>query len=121
MKTSKKPVRVIIIGMIFFLLLCLVALLFCAGPAPAASTAELKAELVKKYTGGNLSLNAHRPGATHLSRRPYQTPAVPVNLQPVVAKGKVYIFTTEDLAVTTGLLSMTAPKAADKPCRCLRI
>jgi hypothetical protein len=79
-------------------LLFLASLIVCA--VPAADAAKLKAELVNKEPEGILASMPTGPvqltypnGRTRLL--PYRS-----HLQPVVANGKVYIFTTKDLEVT---------------------
>ena len=82
------------------LLFFLASLIFCAVPAPAVGAAELKAELVKKTPEGILASMPTGPVQLtypdgHTKLLPYRS-----HLQPVVADGKVYIFTTKDLEVT---------------------
>jgi hypothetical protein len=79
-----------------FLLFCLAGLIFCSIPFPAVDAAELKAELVNKKDEGMLATVLTGPvqltypdGRTRLL--PYRS-----HLQPVVANGKVYIFTTKE-------------------------
>ena len=84
----------------FVLLLFLASLMFCAVPAPAVGAAELKAELVNKTPEGIVASMPTGPVQLtypdgHTKLLPYRS-----HLQPVVADGKVYIFTTEDLEVT---------------------
>jgi hypothetical protein len=81
------------------LLLFLASLIFCA--APAVCAAELKAELVNKvwegWSGASLLT-----GPVQLTFPDGRTKLLPYrsHLQPVVADGKVYIFTTKNLAIT---------------------
>ena len=83
------------------MLLCLTSLIFSSVPAPAVGAPELKAELVNKTWEG--WSGASPPTArcrspfpnSHTKLLPYHS-----HLQPVVADGKVYIFTTKNLGAS---------------------
>jgi hypothetical protein len=83
----------------FVLLLFLASLIVCA--APAVGAAELKAELVKKTEEGD-AVFTHLTGQVQLTYPDGQTKLLPYrsHLQPVVAGGKVFIFTTKDAKLT---------------------
>ena len=64
------------------LLFFLTSLMFCAVPAPARFQGVLVVAMepppLMVPPEGIVASMPHRPGAAYLSRRPYQTPAVPV-------------------------------------------
>ena len=83
-----------------FLLLWLASLIFSSVPAPAVGAAELKAELVNTTKEGIFA--AFPTGQVQLTYPDGRTKLLKYrsHLQPVVADGKVYIFTTKDAKVT---------------------
>jgi hypothetical protein len=108
MNTSKR-LRSISVAINFLLPVCLASLIFCLSLASAARASELKAELVKRtwegapasFLTGQVQLT-FPDGRTKLLK--YRS-----HLRPVVAEGKVYIFTTKDAKVN-GIVVYDSPK-----------
>jgi hypothetical protein len=93
------------------LLLSLAGLMFSAVPPPAVGAAELKAELVNKTWEGD-RLIFFKTGQVQLSFPNGRTKHLPYrsHLEPVVADGKVYIFTSKNGILLTGIVVYDAAR-----------
>jgi hypothetical protein len=112
MNTSKR-LRSISVAINFLLPVCLACLIFCLSLASAAGAQELKAELVNKVGEGWVA--SIPTGQVQLTYPDGRTKLLPYrsHFQPVVADGKVYIFTTKDIELT-GIIVYDAVKDRGK-------
>jgi hypothetical protein len=104
MNTSIR-LRSISVAMNFLLPVCLASLIFCSYPASAAGAAELKAQLVNKIWEGD-GLIPFETGQVQLTFPDDRTRLLTYrsHLEPMVADGKVYIFTSKDGILLTGII-----------------
>jgi hypothetical protein len=108
MNTSKR-LRSISVAINFLLPVCLASLIFCLFLTSAARATELKAELVHKVWEGE-AIGAHT-GQVQLTFPDGRIKLLEYrsHLEPLVADGKVYIFTTKNGNVT-GILVYDSAK-----------